>query len=125
MLLIEKFESLYKKLPDIFPPEPASLLHGDLWSGNCAVEAGSPVVFDPASYYGDRECDLAMTQLFGRFGREFYSAYERAWPLDVGWRQRADLYNFYHVLNHFNLFGSSYLEQAETMVGTLLAELGH
>jgi len=104
----------------------ASLLHGDLWSGNYAADtAGNPVIFDPAVYYGDRECDIAMTQLFGGFGREFYAAYENAWPLDAGWRERVALYNLYHVLNHFNLFGGSYLAQANAMAEKLLAELGH
>jgi fructosamine-3-kinase len=104
----------------------ASLLHGDLWGGNYASdESGTPVVFDPATYFGDRECDLAMTRLFGGFGPEFYAAYESAWPLDEGWQQRAELYNLYHVLNHHNLFGGAYLAQAEAMVGRLLAELGH
>jgi len=104
----------------------ASLLHGDLWSGNYAADAaGAPVIFDPAVYYGDRECDLAMTRLFGGFGREFYAAYENSWPLDPDWRERTELYNLYHVLNHYNLFGGGYLAQADTMVARLLAELGH
>jgi protein-ribulosamine 3-kinase len=104
----------------------ASLLHGDLWSGNYASDStGAPLIFDPAVYYGDRECDLAMTRLFGGFGGEFYAAYKTAWPLDDGWQQRVALYNLYHVLNHHNLFGGAYLAQAETMVGKLLAELGH
>jgi fructosamine-3-kinase len=104
----------------------ASLLHGDLWAGNYAADAsGAPVVFDPASYYGDRECDLAMTRLFGGFSSAFYAAYETEWPLDAGWQQRVDLYNLYHILNHHNLFGESYLTKAEGMVGRLLAELGH
>jgi len=104
----------------------ASLLHGDLWSGNYASdELGAPVVFDAAVYYGDRECDLAMTRLFGAFGNEFYAAYNDAWALDAGWQQRVELYNLYHVLNHHNLFGGAYLAQAEAMVGRLLAELGH
>ena len=65
----------------------ASLLHGDLWSGNYAyTHAGEPVIFDPAVYYGDREADLAMTELFGGFGRDFYAAYSEAWPLDAGYR---------------------------------------
>lgn len=104
----------------------ASLLHGDLWSGNCAADArGAPVMFDPAVYYGDRECDLAMTRLFGGFSDEFYSAYQREWPMDDGWPQRVELYNLYHVLNHHNLFGGVYLAKAEAMVEKLLAELGH
>jgi fructosamine-3-kinase len=93
-------------------PQP-SLLHGDLWGGNWAADAsGAPVLFDPATYYGDREADLAMTQLFGGFGRAFYDAYQSAWPLDPGAGTRRDLYNLYHVLNHLNLFGGSYRPQA-------------
>jgi fructosamine-3-kinase len=103
---------------------PPSLLHGDLWGGNWAADAaGAPVIFDPATYYGDREADLAMTHLFGGFGREFYAAYESAWPLDRGAGTRRDLYNLYHVLNHLNLFGGGYRGQAERMIERLLAEI--
>ena len=91
-------------------PAP-SLLHGDLWSGNAGFTAEGPVVFDPAVYYGDREADLAMTELFGGFPREFYRAYEGAWPLGEGYRRRKHLYNLYHLLNHLNLFGGGYLAQ--------------
>jgi fructosamine-3-kinase len=101
-----------------------SLLHGDLWGGNWAADAsGAPVIFDPATYYGDREADLAMTHLFGGFGREFYAAYESAWPLDGGAGPRRDLYNLYHVLNHLNLFGGGYRGQTERMIERLLAEI--
>jgi len=101
-----------------------SLLHGDLWGGNWAPDAsGAPVIFDPATYYGDREADLAMTRLFGGFGPAFYAAYEAAWPLDRGASVRSDLYNLYHVLNHLNLFGGGYRTQAEHMIDRLLAEL--
>jgi len=79
-------------------------------------------MFDPATYYGDREADLAMTRLFGGFGREFHAAYESAWPLDSGAAARRDLYNLYHVLNHLNLFGGGYRRQAEGMIERLLAE---
>jgi protein-ribulosamine 3-kinase len=107
-----------------YRPVP-SLLHGDLWSGNQAVDAaGDPVIFDPAVYYGDRETDLAMTELFGGFGSSFYAAYQAAWPTDPGYATRKVLYNLYHVLNHLNLFGGGYLPQAERMVERLLAELG-
>ena len=106
-----------------YRPEP-SLLHGDLWGGNWAADAtGDPVLFDPATYYGDREADLAMTRLFGGFGRPFYDAYEAAWPLDPGAAARRDLYNLYHVLNHLNLFGGGYRAQAERMIERLLAEV--
>jgi protein-ribulosamine 3-kinase len=103
--------------------EPAaSLLHGDLWSGNAgALATGESVVFDPAVHYGDREADLAMTELFGGFGRAFYAAYEDAWPLPPGYARRRPLYNLYHVLNHANLFGGGYLAQAQRMIGELLA----
>jgi protein-ribulosamine 3-kinase len=101
-------------------PQP-SLLHGDLWSGNYAyTAAGQPVIFDPASYYGDRETDLAMTELFGGFPPAFYQAYQNSWPLAPGYRQRKTLYNLYHVLNHLNLFGGAYLGQAESMIEQLL-----
>lgn len=104
-------------------PEP-SLVHGDLWSGNYAfTRAGEPTIFDPAVYYGDREVDLAMTELFGGFSREFYAAYRHAWPVDAGYSTRKKLYNLYHVLNHFNLFGGGYLSQAQRMIDSLLSEV--
>ena len=93
-------------------PQPA-LLHGDLWSGNAGFTHGGPVVFDPAVYYGDREADLAMTELFGGYPREFYEAYGEAWPLDEGYERRKPMYNLYHLLNHLNLFGAGYLAQVE------------
>lgn len=102
-------------------PAP-SLLHGDLWAGNAgALPDGEPVIFDPAAYFGDREADLAMTELFGGFGRDFHAAYRDAWPLPPGHELRRTLYNLYHVLNHLNLFGGGYLAQAEAMMGRLLA----
>lgn len=103
----------------------ASLLHGDLWAGNwLADREGEPVIFDPAVYYGDRETDLAMTRLFGGFGRAFYAAYEADAPLTPGHAVRAELYNLYHVLNHANLFGGGYARQARSMIDRLLAEVG-
>ena len=103
-----------------------SLLHGDLWGGNWGVVAGArePAIFDPAVYYGDRETDIAMTRLFGGFGPRFYAAYQATWPLDQAAGTRRTLYNLYHVLNHFNLFGGGYGRQAEGMIDKLLAELG-
>lgn len=103
-------------------PQP-SLLHGDLWSGNYAVtRAGRPVIFDPAVYFGDREADVAMTELFGGFPAAFYAAYQEAYPLDPGYAVRKTLYNLYHILNHFNLFGGGYLRQAHDMMDRLLSE---
>jgi fructosamine-3-kinase len=117
--IIERIGGLfidYRPLP--------SLLHGDLWSGNAAQSSGGlPVIFDPACYYGDRETDIAMAELFGGFPISFYAAYRTAWPLDSGYEARKPLYNLYHILNHFNLFGSAYLGQAQRMIERLLAEL--
>lgn len=116
--LLERLETFFRG----YDPVP-SLLHGDLWSGNWgATPAGEPVIFDPATYYGDRETDLAMTELFGGFGRAFQASYRSAWPLDAGYPVRRDLYNLYHVLNHLHLFGGAWLAQAETMLDRLLAE---
>ncbi len=98
----------------------ASLLHGDLWGGNWAVTSGEPVIFDPAVYYGDRETDLAMTRLFGGFSPTFYDAYEEAWPMSPGHEIRISLYQLYHVLNHLNLFGASYLGRAQALIRGLL-----
>ena len=125
--LIVKGETLIKELDSFFVDyEPkASLLHGDLWSGNYGfVEGGEPVIFDPAIYYGDREADIAMTELFGGFSTEFYNEYNTLWPLDKGYQQRKKLYNLYHVLNHFNMFGGGYALQSENMIDSLLNELG-
>lgn len=122
--LIAKGERLVEKLPAFFAghsPAP-SLLHGDLWSGNAAMATGGePVIYDPAVYYGDREADLAMTELFGGFPRSFYDAYHAEYPLEPGYETRKHLYNLYHVLNHFNLFGGGYGAQAERMTEQLLA----
>ncbi len=117
--LLENFTALF----DGYAPQP-SLLHGDLWSGNhAATRDGQPVVFDPAVYFGDREVDIAMTELFGGFPARFYDAYCEAWPLDPGYPLRKTLYNLYHILNHANLFGGGYAGQAEDMMDRLLAEV--
>lgn len=119
----ERLMSEFHVLFDSYSPE-ASLLHGDLWSGNQAYTSeGEPAIFDPAVYYGDREADLAMTELFGGFGRDFYAAYNAAWPIDPGYKIRKTFYNLYHILNHFNLFGGGYASQAQGMVDSLLGEL--
>lgn len=98
---------------------PASLLHGDLWSGNAGFTPDGPVVYDPAVYYGDREADLAMTELFGGFPPAFYAAYAEAYPLERGYQVRKLLYNLYHLLNHLNLFGRGYLAQVESTLSLL------
>lgn len=124
--LVEQGESLAERLAAFFVdyhPQP-SLLHGDLWGGNAsALPDGTPVIFDPAVYYGDRETDLAMSELFGGFPESFYASYRAAWPLDPGYETRKTLYNLYHVLNHYDLFGAGYLNQSRRMMDRLLAEL--
>jgi len=106
-----------------YTPTPA-LLHGDLWGGNAATDPqGNPVIFDPACYYGDREADIAMTELFGGFDPDFFAAYQAEYPLDPGYQIRKTLYNLYHIINHVNLFGGGYLGQAENMIEQLLAEI--
>lgn len=101
-------------------PQPA-LLHGDLWSGNAAItQQGEPIILDPATYYGDPETDLAMSELFGRFPTAFYEAYNRASPIDAGYAARKTFYNLYHIINHFNLFGGGYLSQANRMIDQIL-----
>jgi fructosamine-3-kinase len=123
--LLDKGERLLQEFEVLFAnhkPE-ASLLHGDLWSGNYAFTIeGEATIFDPAVYYGDREADIAMTELFGGFGGSFYSVYENVLPLDAGYKIRKTFYNLYHILNHFNMFGGGYGSQSEGMVERLLAE---
>jgi fructosamine-3-kinase len=110
--------SWLRRFPD-HAPEP-SLIHGDLWGGNAAMLGdGTPVIFDPAVHYADRECDLAMARLFGGFGDAFFEAYERAWPLPDGWRQRLPYYQLYHLLNHANLFGGGYLARSRRLIDEL------
>lgn len=119
-------EQLCDALPQLLAGHSpcASLLHGDLWRGNVGfVAGGAPVVFDPAVYLGDREADLAMTELFGGFPGAFYAAYAEAWPLEPGYRTRKHLYNLYHLLNHLNLFGGGYLGQVRATLGLLLRAL--
>ena len=117
--LLEHFPALFKS----YQPK-ASMLHGDLWSGNAsALSDGTPVIYDPAFYYGDREADLAMTQLFGSFGARFYQAYDEVWPLDEGYKVRKTFYNLYHIINHFNMFGGGYLGQAIAMMKQVLSEI--
>ncbi|MCW8889448.1 MAG: fructosamine kinase family protein [Sedimenticola sp.] len=118
-------EQLQLQLPAFLDHAPTpSLLHGDLWSGNLDYTTkGEPIIYDPAVYYGDRETDLAMTELFGGFSDRFYAAYCEEWPLAPGYSVRKTLYNLYHILNHLNLFGSGYEQQAIAMMQRLLAEV--
>jgi fructosamine-3-kinase len=108
------FSKLIYRIDELIPNdgEKPALLHGDLWSGNfLADEHGSPVIIDPAVYYGHREADLAMTMLFGGFDEQFYSAYHEVFPLTDGWKRRIELYKLYHLFNHLNLFGEGYYSQ--------------
>jgi protein-ribulosamine 3-kinase len=101
--------------------EPPCLLHGDLWSGNfLATTDNEPCIIDPAVYYGHREADLAMTRLFGGFSEDFYRGYEATWPLPPGAERRLPLYQLYHILNHLNLFGGSYLSQCLALLRRLV-----
>jgi fructosamine-3-kinase len=119
-------QELFDAIPRFFhnyQPQP-SMVHGDLWGGNAAFTGnGEPVIFDPALYFGDREVDLAMTELFGGFPAQFYQAYDRVFPLDTGYKQRKTLYNLYHILNHFNLFGGSYGSQANRAIAQICETL--
>ena len=101
----------------LIEPEQPSLLHGDLWSGNvmCGSD-GKAMLIDPACYVGHREADLAMTELFGGFPPSFYDSYKEAFPLQLGYEERRDLYNLYQLLNHLNLFGPTYLEPVLSIV---------
>lgn len=117
-------DKLLSRFPSLIDHAPSpSLLHGDLWSGNLAfTDDNQPAVYDPAVYFGDREADLAMTELFGGFSADFYASYRTEWPIDPGYAVRKTLYNLYHILNHLNLFGGGYGAQAEQMMQRLLTE---
>jgi len=119
-------EKVLAAMPALFDGHEVvpSMLHGDLWGGNVAgLRDGTPVIFDPAFYYGDREADLAMTYVFGGFGADFYASYQNAWPLADGFEVRKTLYNAYHIINHLNMFGGGYHGQAIHMLEQVLAEI--
>ena len=113
----QRVEKLVSKLPDLIPQQPASLIHGDLWSGNATSDSkGAPAIIDPATHYGWAEAELAMTSLFGSFPVAFFTAYEDVRPLEKGYRSRFSIYNLYHLLNHLNIFGHSYLGQVQSII---------
>ena len=115
---MKQAENLYLELPSILPIEQASLVHGDLWSGNfMSDEQGQAVIMDPAVYYGHREVDIAMTTMFGGFAPEFYQSYQKSFPMEKGWEERLAYYNLYPILIHVNLFGHSYLGGLERILG--------
>ena len=97
----------------------ASMLHGDLWKGNTGFFKGQAVIYDPAFYYGDRETDIAMTELFGRFPEQFYQAYNAQWPLDAEYEYRKPIYQLYHTLNHALTFGGYYIDSAKQVLKNL------
>lgn len=114
---VSKFEKAMPAVVSEMPVEPASLVHGDLWSGNLIVDAnGQPTIIDPAVYFGHREMDLAFSQMFGGFSQEFYDSYNEAYPLESGFSRRVDLYNLYPYLVHLNLFGRSYFGHIEQTI---------
>ncbi|MBD6614520.1 fructosamine kinase family protein [Komarekiella sp. 'clone 1'] len=115
-------EKLLAAIPELLAHQvKPSLVHGDLWGGNAGFTvSGEPVIFDPATYFGDREVDIAMTEVFGGFPAAFYKGYNEVFPLDAGYEKRKTLYNLYHILNHFNLFGGGYGSQANRMIDQIL-----
>ena len=114
---------LLAAIPQLLTHQPApALVHGDLWSGNAAfTTSGEPVMIDPATYFGDCEVDIAMTELFGGFPAAFYQGYNQVLRLSPGYQRRKVIYNLYHILNHFNIFGGSYESQANRMTQQILA----
>jgi len=119
-------ERLLADMPVLFAGRDIkpSMLHGDLWGGNVSgLKDGTPVIFDPAFYYGDRETDLAMTYVFGGFDIAFYASYQNSLPLDDGFERRKTFYNIYHIINHLNLFGGGYHGQSISMMKQVLAEI--
>lgn len=117
---VKLLDFLYKRLPEIIPVEPPSLLHGDLWSGNFITgNTGKPCIIDPAVYYGHRETDLGMTRLFGGFPQTFYEAYNAEWPLEPGWQQRIPINQLYPLLVHVNLFGGGYCSQVRQILNSI------
>jgi fructosamine-3-kinase len=118
-------EAIRERLPSFFDGRVprASLLHGDLWGGNAAFdEQGRPVIYDPACYHGDRETDIAMTELFGGFDARFHAAYREAWPLAVGYQWRRSLYQAYHLLNHMLMFGDGWLPRVNACLDGLVRD---
>ena len=115
--LLSDFDKLFQKLPNLFPNEKPALLHGDLWNGNFLAKNGdTPMLIDPAIYYGNREIDIAMSNLFGGFNSDFYFAYNESHPLENGWEERIQICNLYPLLVHVNLFGGAYINQVKNIL---------
>ena len=120
--ILSDFDKLFQKIPNIFPVEKTALLHGDLWSGNFLAKGGdTPVLIDPATYYGNREMDIAMSKLFGGFNSKFYASYNEVFPLENGWEERIRVCNLYPLLVHVNLFGGGYINQVKNILSYYVA----
>ncbi len=116
-LTVDRLENFFKYIEELFPKEKPSLVHGDLWNGNYMIAPdGTAALIDPAVYYGHREMDIAMTQLFGGFPKEFYEGYNERYPMEKDWRKRMDYYNLYPLMVHVNLFGGGYLHSVENII---------
>lgn len=112
-----KLDRISERLHDWIPDQPPALIHGDLWSGNAHTgPKGEPVLIDPAVHWGWPEAELAMTRLFGGFSDRFYASYRENSKMASDWEERKDLYNLYHLLNHLNLFGGSYLSRVKQVL---------
>jgi fructosamine-3-kinase len=124
-----RFDVLLARLDDALATaarDGPSLLHGDLWNGNVHVmEGGGAALVDPSSYYGHREVDLAMAELFGGLGRVFFDAYREEWPIAAGYHElRRPIYQLYYLLVHVNLFGAAYTSGSRAAADSALAALG-
>lgn len=116
--IVASFDRFYTAIDNIFPKEPPALLHGDLWNGNFMVnDIGDAVIIDPAVYFGHREMDLGMSQLFGGFDNQFYISYNKRFPLENGWEKRIIYCNLYPLMVHVNLFGGAYIQSVKTIIG--------
>ena len=113
---------MLKKNKSFFTDRTPSLIHGDLWSGNIGTDIhNKPRLFDPSLYYGDYEADIAMTELFGGFDQKFYEGYNHIKKFEPGFKNRSNFYKLYHILNHLNIFGSSYKYDLDRIIKKIVA----